>query len=227
MKIYPADRVLEIGSGDNPHSRSNVLCEKYLHTDTERAGRAVTDRLLVIGDGERLPFKDRSFDYIIAKQVVEHMDDPAACFREMMRVSRRGGHIETPTEFQERINPDKKFHKWLINLKGGTLYLKKKRLEDYLKIGGITSYLYHHDKDFQTFYFHHLDLFIVRYEWEHAIRYEMIPESSVFFLDFESEEFRQMALQAHPETSWKRFVPPMVKRMLLPLYSKLVRWRSG
>ncbi|MEW6324727.1 MAG: class I SAM-dependent methyltransferase [Nitrospirota bacterium] len=226
MDIRPTDRVLEIGSGNNPHSRSNVLCDKYLLSDAERAGRLVADRAIVVGDGERLPFKDRSFDYVIAKQVVEHMDDPETCFREMMRVSRRGGYIETPTEFQERINPEKTFHKWLVNVKGRTLYLKPKRPSDYLGIGPITQYLYHHDKEFQAFYVHHLDLFIVRYEWERVIRYQMLPANADFFLDFGSEEFQQTALRPHRDRSWKRWVPPMLKQALLPLYSRLVRRRS-
>ena len=37
-------------------------------------------------DGERLPFADSSFDYVVSEYVLEHLDDPEAVFREVFRV---------------------------------------------------------------------------------------------------------------------------------------------
>lgn len=45
----------------------------------------------VEGDITRLPFKDGCFDLISANMVVEHLDNPAAQFREISRVLRPGG----------------------------------------------------------------------------------------------------------------------------------------
>ena len=44
-----------------------------------------------IGEAAELPFEDGSFDLVTALDVVEHLDDDAAAFREMRRVLRPGG----------------------------------------------------------------------------------------------------------------------------------------
>ena len=48
--------------------------------------------------GERLPFKDRSFDCVLSYQTLEHVSDPAALIAEMLRVTRVGGalHVRCP-----------------------------------------------------------------------------------------------------------------------------------
>ncbi len=45
----------------------------------------------------RLPFDDRTFDVVALSDVLEHMTDPAAALRELMRVTRKGGLIVLST----------------------------------------------------------------------------------------------------------------------------------
>ena len=45
------------------------------------------------GEATNLPFADASFDLVTALDVVEHLDDDVAAFREMKRVLRPGGRI--------------------------------------------------------------------------------------------------------------------------------------
>jgi len=44
-----------------------------------------------LGEAEKLPYPDRSFDLVTALDVVEHLDDDVAGLKEMHRVLRRGG----------------------------------------------------------------------------------------------------------------------------------------
>jgi len=46
-----------------------------------------------LGEAANLPFPDGTFDLVTALDVVEHLDDDAAAFREMRRVLRPGGHL--------------------------------------------------------------------------------------------------------------------------------------
>jgi len=43
----------------------------------------------VLGDAQRLPFKDNSFDLVLFSEVLEHLPDPKRAFMEVARVSRK------------------------------------------------------------------------------------------------------------------------------------------
>jgi ubiquinone/menaquinone biosynthesis C-methylase UbiE len=46
-----------------------------------------------VGDVYALHFDDASFDLVYAHQVLQHLGDPVAALREMLRVLRPGGHV--------------------------------------------------------------------------------------------------------------------------------------
>lgn len=62
------------------------------HARVARAG--VADRVqLVVGQAERLPFPDRSFDALTFTYLLRYVDDPAATLRELTRVLKPGASI--------------------------------------------------------------------------------------------------------------------------------------
>jgi SAM-dependent methyltransferase len=83
-------RVLDVGCGNKPYrSLLGPGVTEYLGLD--RAGAdSVAD---VEGTAEALPFPDGSFDAAIALQVLEHVEDPGRCLREMARVLCPGGTV--------------------------------------------------------------------------------------------------------------------------------------
>jgi SAM-dependent methyltransferase len=97
VDIDPGWRVLDVGSGQAPHPRADVLLEKYVEDDWHRAGGTVDcrDPRLVVGDAAAMPFADREFDYVIASHIAEHVDDPVGLCRELARVG-AAGYLETP-----------------------------------------------------------------------------------------------------------------------------------
>lgn len=96
--------VLEVGSGDSPCPRADVLLDATLENHERVGGRTVIDRPIVLGLVERLPFRNKAFDYVIAFHVLEHSPDPKAFLTELQRVA-SAGYIETPSFWAERVNP--------------------------------------------------------------------------------------------------------------------------
>lgn len=120
-------RVLDVGSGHNPHPRADVLMDRFLLDNDERSGQpAACDngRALIVGDACAMPFRDGAFDFAICSHVAEHVDDPEGFGGELNRVS-RGGYVETPSKLAEMIRPQP-FHKWFVSAHNGTLVFRKK-----------------------------------------------------------------------------------------------------
>ena len=171
MNIRPDDFVLEIGSGHNPKARSDVLCDKFITDDEQRGGTIVADRPIVEADGQFLPFADGVFDYVICSHVLEHVEDPAQLIAELERVARRG-YIETPSEIGERIY-GWHYHNWVVNLVEGCLMLRWNERD--AQFGQLFHRLAATDKHWKRFHRTHHNLFLVQYEWENEINYEILP----------------------------------------------------
>ncbi len=56
------------------------------------------------GDARALPFPDASFELVTALEVLEHLDDPVAAAREILRVASRAVVVSVPS--QEDDNPE-------------------------------------------------------------------------------------------------------------------------
>ena len=116
--------VLEVGSGGNPYFRANVLLDAYEDTRERHFAPLVTDRPTVLGLVENLPFKDGSFDFVIASHVLEHSAQPEQFLGELMRVA-KAGYIEVPDALMERLNPYLD-HRLEITDRDGALVIRKK-----------------------------------------------------------------------------------------------------
>jgi len=116
--------VLEVGFCGSPYFRANVLIDAYAETRERHWAPFITDRPSVLGMGEALPFRDKSFDFVIASHVLEHSADPENFLRELQRVA-KAGYIETPDAFMERINPYWD-HRSEVTVRNGVLEVRKK-----------------------------------------------------------------------------------------------------
>lgn len=169
MHIRSGDLVLEIGSGHNPKVRSDVLCDKYLLDDTERGGKLVVDRPTVVADGERLPFRDGAFDYVICCHVLEHARDIARFIREIERVG-RAGYIETPSEIGEWLY-GWEYHRWLVTQLDDRLVFRRKTGKS--PFGVLFHRLAAEDPDFARFHERSHRFLLVQFEWRERIPYEI------------------------------------------------------
>lgn len=117
---------MEVGGGQSPHPRSDVVVEKYVVDDFERPGGAALDlsKPLIVADGQQLPFANGAFAYSIALHVLEHAADPVVFAGELCRVS-RAGFVQVPSR-QSELTFGWSFHPWLIDRRAGELRFEAK-----------------------------------------------------------------------------------------------------
>ncbi len=165
---------LEIGSGHKPMPEADVLLDRYLEYDGERGGVLKIDRRpMVIGDVCQLPFKDKVFSYIICRHVVEHLPKPGDGFREMMRVG-KAGYIETPSEFAERLEPHRAYHRWFVRrTQHGLLLVPRGMITDW-HLDKLFHHLWRDNFSYRLFYVLNPDVFLTRYEWQQEIHWRVV-----------------------------------------------------
>jgi uncharacterized protein YbaR (Trm112 family) len=174
-KIQRSDFVLEVGSGNAPYWRSDLLIDKYVADSAERPGGSaplVVDRPFVVGDACSLPLKDNSVDFTIARNLLEHIVDADTFLSDMMRVSHKG-YITTPSALAEKIFGWSK-HIWFVSVDDGILTLRPKQRTLYdASLSKVFHALHQRDKSFQRFYAKNRHLFVVEYYWEESITYQI------------------------------------------------------
>lgn len=91
--IQSNDRVLEVGPGHAPLKRADV-CVDFV--DVPGVKNLVKCDIV----NEPMPFKDKEFDFVFARHVLEDSFNPFAIAKEMSRVGKRG-YIEVPSPMAE------------------------------------------------------------------------------------------------------------------------------
>lgn len=160
FNIKKNDLVLEIGSGHDPYRRSDILCDRFLFKNKERSEYSLRyDRPLVIAKGEKLPFKNKSFDFIICRQVIEHSKNPFQFIKEIQRVGRRG-IIICPRAVREKIFEWKDHHWWITMESGRLIFRPKKNKKEndffhqlYQKKAFFRRYCLKHDNFLNIYFF--------------------------------------------------------------------------
>lgn len=121
LDLRPDARLLDVGCGTGRHllelsrfpgrflgldiAREDLRKTQYLLRLTAKQRPVVADVHLLLGVGERLPFGDGQFDYVLCTETLEHVPDDRAVLRELVRVLRPGGVlvISVPDEYSERL----------------------------------------------------------------------------------------------------------------------------
>lgn len=91
----------------------------------KKLGADVVFDLNKIFNGEKLPFEDSSFDYILCSHVLEDFLDPTPIIEEMTRICKKGGLIEIRTPFETNLNLSNMHHKKPFTLSLFVSYIKE------------------------------------------------------------------------------------------------------
>jgi len=120
--------VLDVGSGDKPHWRADVLLDRFIDEvhGGQRSGQAAAriDRPMFDADAADMPFADHAFDYAICSHVLEHVEHPDRVIAELTRVA-RAGYIEVPEAASAKI-VDFPSHLWWVTNEDGVLVFTAK-----------------------------------------------------------------------------------------------------
>lgn len=82
-RFVPQGRVVGLEPTPQPLEQARALA----------ADKGVKNVEWVVGDAQKLDFRDNTFDVVHAHAVIQHLGDPVQAFREMRRVTKPGGLI--------------------------------------------------------------------------------------------------------------------------------------
>lgn len=180
VKIFPREKVLDIGGGNQPLKRADIVVDKYEADNTHRGGdlKLYKHQQFINADGMSLPFEDKEFDYVNCCHVAEHIDDPAKFFDEIARVGKRG-YVEVPSLIGEFLAP-KAAHIWVsLDIKDKLVMMKKadlgidKAQMDFGKL--FLAHMSDHFLAYKILLRQYPDLFTVRQQWKDKIEYLINP----------------------------------------------------
>ena len=167
--------VLDVGSGDKPHWRADVLLDRF--PDEAHGGQrsgassARVDRPLFDADAADMPFADKVFDYAICSHMLEHVEHPDAVVAELTRVA-KAGYIEVPEAASAKI-VDFPSHLWWVTLQDGVLVFTAKTapyfdadIDRYLTASGMRQPL-------ADLLDRHLDHRIIELRWIATVAYRV------------------------------------------------------
>src|SRR3546814_368048 len=195
VRVRPGGLVLDVGSGDKPSWRADVLLDGYPDDafGGQRSGTSEVrvTRPLFWADAADMPFADGVFDHVICSHVLEHVPDPGAVIEEMMRVA-RSGYIEVPLAASSKII-DFPSHLWWCRLDRSTtpptLVFEAKttpyfdaEIQDHLTRTGLAQGM----DDFlnrDNFEHHHIAV-----HWEGSVPYRVEGQLDPEFVDRQRSE---------------------------------------
>jgi len=169
---------IDIGCGYRPMADADVLTDLYPLEAKERAHGKVKiprGKKFVKCNVEKMPFKNKEFDYAYCRQVLEHTHYPEKACAEIIRIA-KAGRIETPSYFSE-ILFGWKYHKWLIVERANKLFFFQKRQNEDRMFGKFFRYAIRFNPVIKMFFKKYHYLFVNHFDWQDEFGYEVIRES--------------------------------------------------
>jgi SAM-dependent methyltransferase len=203
-----------VGSGSNPHPAADVLLEKYIDSTHRYGAGMIADRPTVLADACSMPFRDKSFDYVLAFHVLEHMHDPARFLRELQRVG-KAGYIETPNALFERLIPYDVHLLEVMSLDGTLLIHRKSAASPDRFLNDLRLTV--RSPEWRDFFYDHPALFHVRHVWHEEIRFEIVNP------DVATDWFKNPPLRGDEISEAHR---AGTRHLLVNLIRQWYRWRK-
>lgn len=196
--IKKNDLVVDLGCGGLPNPRANVAVD-FIDDDLERADKLKIDRPFVWASIDKLPFKEKAFDYSILSHVLEHLENPREALDEIQRIA-KAGYIETPNAFYE-YTISHTYHVSRVTVMDGVLNISfKPKWDDtypYPDVARDAVRLFHHITKLDV------NTLLTRYKWKDKIDYQI---NGIPFIKDDS----LMSTDVDPRSAIKKFLIKLV-----------------
>lgn len=143
--VQPGWRVADYGGGTNPFAGAHVVVDVDPGGWEGKDARALGIEVRTADVQDlRGVVADKEFDFVVASHIAEHVENPVAFCRELMRTA-KGGYVEAPSPFYEVFFQWSE-HKWLVEAKGDVLCFRQNTQENcpgravYNAFGGTGPY---------------------------------------------------------------------------------------
>ena len=108
--------IVDIASSNAGWKYANVYTDVNDHSEYYKK-KYNGEKTFIKCNVEITPFKDKEFDFVIARHILEHVEKPFDFCKELSRISKRG-YIEVPTPFADNLVDGPHFekygHKWWV-----------------------------------------------------------------------------------------------------------------
>jgi len=109
LSSKPNWNILDIGCGYSANKYANIIC------DVQDLSKFYKDKKFIRLIDQKLPFKDKEFDFVIASHVMEHVEDVDFFISELQRIASKG-YIEVPTKLEDNlVFENKNDHFWQMD----------------------------------------------------------------------------------------------------------------
>lgn len=173
--IKPEEKVVDLGSGNDPCPRADVYVDYFVEDNTHRSGNDLikpSTGTFIEWDLNKYPypFKDKEFDFVICAHIAEHIEDPLKFTAELQRIGKRG-YIETPSKLYEEIF-GWDFHLWQVYELGDELVFERKTEASPFTVLG--KKLYGTNKVFSTVHDKQIEKLLTSFYWEDSFKVRVI-----------------------------------------------------
>ena len=160
LENNPSFKVLDIGCGFTANKYATTIA------DVQDFSNFYKGKNFVKIENNKLPFKDKEFDFVIASHVIEHVEDFEFFIRELERISSKG-YIELPTRLGDNlVFENVKDHIWWFTFDDNEKILlssrRKQCISPFLSVSSSKKF----DLMFR-------ESMVIELLWENKIEYKM------------------------------------------------------
>lgn len=171
------DLVLDIGSGDKPFWRADIIVDKYIKDNQQRhSGSILFDqkKIFIEADVENLPFKDKVFDFVFCSHLLEHVKNPDKAISELTRVA-KSGYIEVPNAILDLFKPFES-HLWFCDCIDNVLIFHQKEKDKTFFINNTEKFgaIFNNSQIMQYLLARSYKSVFISLYWKDNIKYKII-----------------------------------------------------